>query len=104
MVKNLPAMQETGFDPWVRKIPWRREWQITPVSLPGKFHGQRSLAAYSRWDRKESDMTEKQTLTGSRAEAQQFWHTGLAAPMHVGSSCVRDLTHISCIGGQILYH
>ena len=42
MVKNLPAMQETRFDPWVRKIPWRREWQPTPVFLPGEFHGQRS--------------------------------------------------------------
>ena len=44
MVKNLPAMQETRFDPWVRKIPWRREWQPTPVFLPRKFHQQRSLA------------------------------------------------------------
>src|SRR5574338_627821 len=33
-----------GFDPWVRKIPWRRKWQPTPVLLPGKFHGWRSLA------------------------------------------------------------
>ena len=31
------------FDPWVRKIPWRRTWQPTPVSLPGESHGQRSL-------------------------------------------------------------
>ena len=35
-----------GFDPWVGKIPWRREWQPTPVFLPGKFYGQRSLAGY----------------------------------------------------------
>ena len=33
-----------GFDPWVRKITWRRAWQLTPVFLPGKPHGQRSLA------------------------------------------------------------
>ena len=33
------------FDPWVGKIPWRRKWQPTPVFLPGKSHGQRSLAA-----------------------------------------------------------
>ena len=32
-----------GFDPWVRKIPWRRKWQPTPVFLPGESHGQRSL-------------------------------------------------------------
>ena len=33
-----------GFDPWVRKVTWRRKWQPTPVFLPGKSHGQRSLA------------------------------------------------------------
>ena len=48
-----------GFNPWLRKIPWRRKWQPTPVFLPGKFHGQRSLAGYSLWGRKESDMTER---------------------------------------------
>ena len=36
-----------GFNPWVGKIPWRREWLLTPVFLPGEFHGQRSLAGYS---------------------------------------------------------
>ena len=40
------------FDPWVRKIPWRRKWQPTLVFLPGKFHGQRSLADYSPWGHK----------------------------------------------------
>ena len=40
------------------KIPWSRKWQLTPVFLPGKSHGQRSLAGYSPWGRKESDMTE----------------------------------------------
>ena len=42
-------------EPWVRKIPWRRKWQPTPVFLPGKSHGQRSLAGYSLWGHKESD-------------------------------------------------
>ena len=37
------------FDSWVRKIPWRRKWQPTPVLLPGESHGQRSLAGYSPW-------------------------------------------------------
>ena len=45
------------FDPWVAKIPWRRKWQPTPVFLPRKSQGQRSLASYSPWDRKESDIT-----------------------------------------------
>ena len=44
-----------GFDPWVRKIPWRRKWQPTPVFLLGKSHGQRSLAGYSPWGHKESE-------------------------------------------------
>ena len=37
---------------------WNRKWQPIPIFLPGKFHGQRDLAGYSLWDRKESDMTE----------------------------------------------
>ena len=40
------------FNPWVRKIPWRKEWQATPVFLPGEFHRQRSLAGYSPWGHK----------------------------------------------------
>ena len=40
------------FDPWVRKTPWRKEWQPTPVFLSGKLYGQRSLAGYSPWDHK----------------------------------------------------
>ena len=38
-----------GFASWVGKIPWRRVWQPTPVFLPGKSHGQRSLESYSPW-------------------------------------------------------
>ena len=41
-----------SFDPWVRKISWRRDWQPTPVFLPGAFHRQRSLAGYCPWDPK----------------------------------------------------
>ena len=46
------------FNPWVRKIPWRRAWQPTPVFLPGESHGQRSLVGYSPWGCKELDTTE----------------------------------------------
>ena len=46
------------FDPWVKKNPWRRKWQPTPVFLLGKAHGQRSLAGYSPWGCKESDTSE----------------------------------------------
>ena len=47
------------FNPWVGKIPWRRRWQPTPVLLPGKSHGWRSLVGSSPWSRKELDMTER---------------------------------------------
>ena len=46
------------FNPWVRKIPWSREWLFTIIFLPGKFCGQRSLAGYNPCACKESDMTE----------------------------------------------
>ena len=46
-----------GFDPWVRKILWRKEWLPTPAFWPGEFHGQRSLTGYSPWGRKELDTT-----------------------------------------------
>ena len=41
--------QSRRFDPWVRKIPWSRQWQPVPVFLPGKFYGQGSLAGYRPW-------------------------------------------------------
>ena len=52
-----------GFDPGVRKIPWRRKWQPTPVFLPRKSHGWRSLVGYSPWGCKELDMTKQLTLS-----------------------------------------
>ena len=45
----LLQYRRPGFDSWVRKIPWRRKWQSTPVFLPGESHGQRNLAGYSPW-------------------------------------------------------
>ena len=62
MVKNLPAnagdRRDVGFHPQVGKIPWRKSQQPTPVFLPGKAHGQRSLAGYSPWGLKDLYMTE----------------------------------------------
>ena len=53
VVKNPPAnYKRHRFNPWVGKISWRRNWQPTLVFLPGKFHGQRSLASYSPQGRK----------------------------------------------------
>ena len=65
-VKSLPAVQET----WVHSLDqedlWRRAWQPTSVFLPGEFHGQRRLAGYSPWSRKELEPpTEQLTLDWS---------------------------------------
>ena len=57
-VKSLPAMQEIQELSWFGKIPWRKKWQSSLVSLPGESHGQRILVGYSPWGHKESDMTE----------------------------------------------
>jgi len=48
-----------GFNPWDGNMPWKREWQPTPVFLPEKSHGQRSLVDYSPRGHKELDMTEQ---------------------------------------------
>ena len=66
MIKNLPAMQKTWFDPWVGKIPWRRKWLPTPELLPGESHGQRSLVDHSPRGCKKLD------TTGHRAHREQF--------------------------------
>ena len=60
--KSMPAMWKTRFNPWIGRIPWRREQQPTPLFLPGEFHAQSSLVGYSPWGRKESDTTEADTL------------------------------------------
>ena len=53
-------------DSWVGRIPWRRKWQPTPIFLPGKSHGQRSLAGYSPWgcEREGQDLLTKQQQYG----------------------------------------
>ena len=62
-VKNLPAYagdarERCWLDPWVRKIPWRRKWEPTPVFLTGKSHEERSLAGYRPWGHKQLDTVE----------------------------------------------
>ena len=66
---NEPAYQcrrqkRHRFSPWARKILWRRKWWSTPIFLPGKSHGQRSLAGYSPGVT-EPDMTERRAAEGS---------------------------------------
>ena len=77
VVRSLPAsagdINRREFDPWFRKIPWRRKWQPTPIVLPGESHGQKSLVGYSPWGLKEWDTTE---ATGMHAQTHDtLWHT-----------------------------
>ena len=58
------------FNPWVGKIPWRRKWQSTPVPVPGKSHGPRSLVGYSPWHHKDSDTSEWLYFLSLRSWAQ----------------------------------
>ena len=58
MVRICLQCGKNGFNPWVRKIPWRRAWQPTPVFLPGESHGQRSLEGYILSGCKEWDTME----------------------------------------------
>ena len=57
-----PQCRRPQFNPWVKKIPWRREWKHTPGFLSGEFHGQRSFSGYNSWGHKKSDMTKKLTF------------------------------------------
>ena len=71
-------------------IPWRREWLPTPVFLPGEFYGQKSLAGYIPWGRKESDLTDQlnasrstQQLSTRRGHSDLGWwslHLGVCRP------------------------
>ena len=92
-VKNLPA--RCGFDPWIKKVPWRRAWQPTPKFLTGESHGWRSLAGYSPQSGKESDTTEATGHTAQN-ELQETLHTGpptiQATYLHPPCAWSRDLS------------
>ena len=62
LVKNLPAMQETRVQFLGREDPLEKEWQPTPVFLPGESYGQRSLVGYSPWGHKRLGMAEYQII------------------------------------------
>ena len=86
VIKNPPANAgecwRRGFNPWVKKIPWRRKWQPTPVFLPGGFYGQKSLAGYSPYGPKESDRTEQLTPLAERHGAPYKWILPLVSYFH----------------------
>ena len=62
VVKNLPAnirdLKDAGTIPGLGRFPWSRKWQSTPVFLPGKFHGQRSLVSNSPWGRSQTQLSD----------------------------------------------
>ena len=111
VVKNLPAVQETRFDPRARKIPWRRKWQPIPIFLPGKSHGQRSLVGYSPWSWKESNTAEWITLHHLRASVQlgrsvvsnSLWPQGLQHAGLPGYHASQSLLKLNVhrVGGAI---
>ena len=57
LVARMVKCGSPRFDPWVGKIPWRRKWQPAPVFLPGESHGWRSVAGYSPWGHKETQLS-----------------------------------------------
>ena len=94
VVKNPPAKAVDNS----LKITWRRKWQSTPVLLPGKSHGQRSLAGYSPWGHKESDTTMIKRLSAglwswlSKGQ-NQVWTRGLGGPEEEGHISSRQEFH-----------
>ena len=80
VAKNPPVQcrrhKRCGFDPWIGKIPRGREWQPTPVFLPGESHGQRSLAGYNPCGPKELDMTEDLARSQSAHSQQKHFLGG----------------------------
>ena len=76
------------FDPWVRKTPWRRKWQLTPVFLPGKNPMDRGTGrGYSPWGHKESDMTEQ-----LNTHTHTHTHTYMAGPLRCSPETMTTLS------------
>ena len=71
--KTWLQCKRPGFDPWVRKIPWRKRWLNTKVLLPEEFHGLRSLAGYSPQGLQESGTTKQLTLKSDTSTNSQEW-------------------------------
>ena len=76
-----------GFNPWVGKILWRRKWQPTPVLLPGKFHGWRSLIGYRSWGCKETRLSDLTFI-------QNCIHTDDQWPVHFKRLIYKSSTFI----------
>ena len=85
MVKNLSAMRETWVQSLLRKIPWRRAWQPTPVFLPGESPWtEKPGELYHTWGCKESDMTEQLSTFSTRIKCFLFCEQTIWYRHHCG--------------------
>ena len=82
------------FHTWVRKIPWKRKWQSTPVFLPGESHGQRSLADYSPWDHEEFETTEATEQTCMHLYMYNYYVCSVYIVRLLLTLCVRVLSYV----------
>ena len=95
---QLMRLKRYRFDPWVGKIAWRRKWHPTSTFLPGESHGQRSLAGYSQWSHKESDMTQYLSSYPTFdwfVFERDLRHYLLQLYHNKGSECVSNVTNCS---------
>ena len=88
-------------DPWVGKILWRRKWQPTPVLLPGKSHGWRSMVGYSPWGHKELDPLELSNL-GNLSKLSNLTSTTTTVKIKIISITVQ--VSFVPLGGQSPHH
>ena len=86
------------FNPWVRKLSWRRKWQPTAVFLPGKSHGWRNLVGYSPWGRKELDMTERLHFTALAT----FTPISITLSLFLSSKHFSSIGELGSTGGDIV--
>ena len=106
--RGMVVSHSYGFDPWVGKMPWRRAWPPTPVSLPGESQGQRSLAGYSPRGCRESDTTEGLSTEAQESQRTTRWclHTNSHYVAHVekwiGSNSWEGGSHMPLLGLCVL--
>ena len=86
-----------GFNPWVGKIPWRSKWQLTPILLPGKFHGWRSLVGSGPWSHKVEQSpwsrTRLNSFTGSTSRYIIQKIVSTDSNRHLNTSVHRSTIH-----------
>ena len=93
------------FDPWIRKIPWSREWQRSPVFFPWESYGQRNLEGYGPWDHKELDTTEQLCTHTIHLLSPPLQDTEVASNFSLWSKqCGHTWTYLIKLVKIFLYH